>query len=133
MKPAFLLPALLGATVLSLLISCSAGYDITREHSLEGIASYYADDFHGRRTSNGEVYDMHALTAGHPTLPFNSLVRVTNRDNNRSVEVRINDRGPFKKGRVIDLSLRAAQEIGLILNGTAPVSIEILSLGGSTR
>jgi rare lipoprotein A len=113
------------------LASCSGAYHSTKggDYELEGIASYYADEFHGRKTSNGETFDMYALTAAHPTLPFNSLVRVTNLDNNRSVEVRINDRGPFKGGRVIDLSLRAAQVIGLILNGTAPVAIEILTLG----
>ncbi len=99
---------------------------------LEGMASYYAEDFHGRKTSNGETYDMHAMTAAHRTLPFNSRVRVTNLDNRRSVEVRINDRGPFKNNRVIDLSYKAALEIGLISNGTAPVSIEVLKVGPSS-
>ncbi|MEO8168818.1 MAG: septal ring lytic transglycosylase RlpA family protein, partial [bacterium] len=75
---------------------------------------------------------MHALTAAHRTLPFNSRVRVTNLDNNRKVDVRINDRGPFKGNRVIDLSYKAALEIGLISNGTGPVSIEILKLGTSS-
>jgi rare lipoprotein A len=93
---------------------------------LSGIASYYADEFDGRTTANGERYDMHALTAAHRTLPFNTTVRVTNNDNGRSVVVRINDRGPFKDDRVIDLSLEAAQRIGLIANGTAPVKLEIL-------
>lgn len=105
--------------------SANASYS----EELEGIASYYAEDFHGRRTSNGETYDMHAMTAAHRTLPFNSRVRVTNLDNRRSVEVRINDRGPFKGNRVIDLSFKAALEIGLISHGTAPVSIEVLKLG----
>ncbi len=98
---------------------------------LRGIASYYADEFHGRLTSNGETFDMNALTAAHRTLPFNSLVRVTNLDNQRSVVVRINDRGPFKDERVIDLSLAAAKEIGMIGNGTAPVKLEVLKLGAS--
>lgn len=96
---------------------------------LSGIASYYADDFHGRKTANGEVYDMHALTAAHRTLPFNTMVRVTNLETNMSVVVRINDRGPFKDDRVIDLSMEAAIKIGLISNGTGPVRLEIVSTG----
>src|SRR5947209_4383793 len=76
----------------------------------EGMASYYADEYNGRKTSNGEVYDMNDLTAAHRTLPFNTKVKVTNTDNGLSVIVRINDRGPFKKERVIDLSLAAAKE-----------------------
>ena len=116
----------------SVLSSCSTGYTTSSgsyKDELEGIASYYAEDFHGRKTSNGETYDMHAMTAAHRTLPFNSRVRVTNLDNKRSVEVRINDRGPFKDNRVIDLSFKAALEIGLISKGTAYVSIEVLHLG----
>ncbi len=95
---------------------------------MEGIASYYADEFHGRKTSNGEVYDMHALTAAHRTLPFNTIVRVVNSDNDKSVIVRVNDRGPFKDDRVIDVSLEAAKQLGLIAHGTAPVKLEILEL-----
>jgi peptidoglycan lytic transglycosylase len=90
----------------------------------EGIASYYAEEFNGRKTSNGEIYDMNALTAAHQTLPFNTKVRVTNLDNGRSVIVRINDRGPFKDQRIIDLSLEAARSIGMIGPGTARVRIE---------
>lgn len=93
---------------------------------LEGVASYYADEFHGRKTSSGEEYDMHALTAAHRTLPFDTIVRVRNLENNRSVVVRINDRGPFKDDRVIDLSLEAAKRIGLIPNGTALVRLEVI-------
>jgi rare lipoprotein A len=93
---------------------------------LAGIASYYADEFHGRKTSNGEVFDMNAMTAAHKLLPFNTKVRVTNRDNGKSVVVRINDRGPFKANRVIDLSLAAAKAIGMIGTGTAPVLIDII-------
>ena len=98
-------------------------------HQLSGIASYYADDFHGRKTANGETFDMHDLTAAHRTLPFNTKLRVRNLDNNLVVMVRINDRGPFKDNRVIDLSLEAAKRIGLIANGTAPVELEIIELG----
>lgn len=94
---------------------------------LNGIASYYADEFHGRKTANGEIYDMHELTAAHRTLPFNTRVRVRNLETNLIVVVRINDRGPFKDDRVIDLSLEAAKRIGLISNGTAPVELEVLS------
>jgi rare lipoprotein A len=96
---------------------------------LEGVASYYADEFDGRATANGEIYDMNSLTAAHQTLPFNTRVRVTNLTNGKSVVVRVNDRGPFKDDRIIDLSLGAAKKIGLIANGTAPVRLEILELG----
>jgi rare lipoprotein A len=93
---------------------------------LEGIASYYADEFHGRTTANGETYDMHDLTAAHRTLPFNTRVRVTNLSNNRSVVVRINDRGPFKSDRIIDLSYRAAEELSMLGPGTARVALDLL-------
>ncbi len=96
---------------------------------MEGTASYYAEDFHGKKTANGETYDMTAMTAAHRTLPFNTWVRVTNRENGKSVIVRINDRGPFKDDRVIDLSVAAAQKLGLILNGTARVSLEVVKMG----
>ncbi|MBD3344386.1 MAG: septal ring lytic transglycosylase RlpA family protein [Chitinivibrionales bacterium] len=92
----------------------------------KGTASYYGKKFHGKKTANGERFDMHALTAAHKTLPFNTRVKVTNFNNNRSVIVRINDRGPFKKGRIIDLSRGAAKKIGLIQTGAAPVRLEIL-------
>ena len=100
-------------------------------HQLSGIASYYADDFHGRKTANGETFDMHDLTAAHRTLPFNTKVRVRNLDNNLVVIVRVNDRGPFKDNRVIDLSLEAAKRVGLIANGTAPVELEIIEMGST--
>jgi rare lipoprotein A len=96
---------------------------------LQGIASYYADEFHGRTTANGETYDMYALTAAHRTLPFNSRVRVTNLDNGKSVIVRINDRGPFKGERIIDLSLAAAKEVDMIPRGTANVTIDVIGAG----
>jgi len=89
------------------------------------MASYYADEFDGRTTANGERFDMHDLTAAHQTLPFNTRVRVTNLSNSLSVVVRINDRGPFKKNRIIDLSFAAAEKIGLIGPGTAKVEIEL--------
>jgi rare lipoprotein A len=93
---------------------------------VRGIASYYADEFNGRRTSNGEVYNMNDLTAAHRELPFNTKVKVRNLDTNKTVIVRINDRGPFKDDRIIDLSLEAAKQLGIIQNGTAPVELEIV-------
>jgi len=98
----------------------------------EGVASYYADEFNGKKTSNGETYDMHKMTAAHQTLPFNSMVRVTNQVNGKTVTVRINDRGPFKDNRVIDLSLAAAKAIDLIGPGTASVRLEVVELGDTT-
>jgi rare lipoprotein A len=93
----------------------------------EGVASWYGVPFNGRRTSNGEIYDMHTFTAAHRTLPFNCVVRVTNLNNGKQTEVRINDRGPFVANRVIDLSLAAAQAIEMWGPGTANVRLEILS------
>jgi rare lipoprotein A len=94
-----------------------------------GKASYYGDEFHGRKTSNGEIYRREKLTAAHRTLPFGTLCRVTNRDNGKSVVVRINDRGPFKLDRIIDLSYKAAEMIGGIGPGIIHVKVEILKTG----
>ena len=91
-----------------------------------GHASYYGRRFHGRPTANGERFDMHAMTAAHRTLPFGSLVRVTNPRNGRSVTVRINDRGPFVRGRTIDLSRAAATQIGIVSRGHGQVELELL-------
>lgn len=96
----------------------------------EGLASYYGKKFHGRRTSSQEVYDMYAFTAAHKTLPLPSFARVTNLDNGRSVVVRVNDRGPFHKGRIIDLSYAAAVKLGYRDRGTARVRVEALSADG---
>ena len=100
-----------------------------------GIASWYGDMFHGRRTANGEVYDMDALTAAHPTLPLPVYARVTNLANGKSIVVRINDRGPYKRNRIIDLSRRSAQLLGVIAKGTAKVRVTYLGkapLNGDT-
>ncbi|MBM3311964.1 MAG: septal ring lytic transglycosylase RlpA family protein, partial [Candidatus Aminicenantes bacterium] len=94
--------------------------------SQTGIASWYGADFHGRRTSNSEIYNMYDLTAAHKTLPFGTKVMVTNLTNGRAVCVRINDRGPFVPGRVIDLSLASARLIDMVGPGTAPVRLDIL-------
>lgn len=92
----------------------------------EGVASWYGPNFHGKLTANGEQYDMYGLTAAHRTLPFNTLVRVENRNNGKSVTVRINDRGPYAKNRIIDLSRRAASEIDMLGPGTAPVELYLV-------
>lgn len=97
--------------------------------SMEGIASYYADAFNGKKTANGEIYDMYKMTAAHRSLPFNTKVRVTNLDNKRSIVVRINDRGPFKLERLIDLSLAAATQLGMKGTGTARVKLDVLEWG----
>lgn len=94
--------------------------------SISGTASYYADKFHGRKTANGEIFNMHDLTAAHKTLPFGTIVRVTNLSNNKSVKLRINDRGPFVKDRIIDVSLAAAKELDMLGTGTAEVRIDII-------
>lgn len=98
-----------------------------------GIASWYGKQFHGKTTANGESFDMNALTAAHRTLPMASVVRVTNRDNGKSVVVRINDRGPYAHGRLIDLSFAAARELGMIGRGTGNVEIEPIEMPGEQK
>ncbi len=93
-----------------------------------GWASWYGPEFHGRRTASGEPYNMYAYTAAHPTLPFGTYLIVTNLSNGKKVIVRVNDRGPFKKGRIIDLSYAAAKKLGIVGSGTAYVKIEIFRL-----
>lgn len=92
-----------------------------------GIASWYGPGFHGRRTASGEIYDQNALTAAHPTLQMPALVRVTNLENNRSLVLRINDRGPFAQNRIIDVSRRAAEELGFRQQGVARVRVQVLT------
>ncbi len=92
-----------------------------------GYASWYGNPYHGRRAANGEIYDMYKLTAAHRTLPFGMQVKVTNLENGRTVIVRINDRGPFVKGRIVDLSLAGARKIQMVGPGTALVRLEVLS------
>ncbi|MGC9159135.1 MAG: septal ring lytic transglycosylase RlpA family protein [Terracidiphilus sp.] len=100
---------------------------------LRGIASWYGDMFNGRLTASGEKFDMYAMTACHPTLPFGSLVRVVDLENHRSVVVRITDRGELYQGRIIDLSYGAAQKLAMIKPGLAAVKLEVLSLGDPNR
>ena len=89
-----------------------------------GTASFYADQFQGRRTANGETFNMHELTAAHRSLPFGTWVKVTNLNNGKDVIVRINDRGPYVKGRIIDLSVGAAKELGIVQSGIVQVKLE---------
>lgn len=97
------------------------------------VASYYAEDFHGKKTSNGEVFNMWGMTCAHKMLPFNTMLKVTNLSNGKSVVVRVNDRGPFVANREIDLSKGAASKISMIGSGTAKVKLEIISLGVYTK
>ncbi len=107
--------------------------DNTKGYVEKGTASYYGQKFHGRRTSNMEVYDMYAFTAAHKTLPLPSFARVTNLDNGKSVVVRVNDRGPFHDGRVIDLSYAAAVKLGITARGTGRVEVRALQPGDDDR
>jgi len=97
------------------------------EYNETGVASWYGAQFHGKTTANGETYDMNALTAAHKTLPMPSLVRVTNLENGRAVVLRVNDRGPFAQGRIIDVSRRGAQLLGFEIQGTARVRVDIMA------
>ncbi|MBI1362723.1 MAG: septal ring lytic transglycosylase RlpA family protein [Proteobacteria bacterium] len=100
-------------------------------YSAKGIASWYGKEFHGKKTANGETYNMYDLTAAHPTLPLPTYVRVTNLNNGKSIIVKVNDRGPFLRGRVIDMSYRSAQLLGYVEQGTAPVLLEALPADGT--
>jgi rare lipoprotein A len=114
-------------------------YEPLRSHEgfvQSGVASWYGKDFHGKKTSNGEIYDMHAMTAAHKTLPLGVYLKVSNRENGRETTVRVNDRGPFVKGRILDLSYAAAKTLGVDTVGTALVRIEALGYrqaGGKER
>ena len=99
--------------------------------TVEGIASYYSYGFNGKKTASGEIFNKNAFTAAHREFPFGTLLRVTNLSNNESVEVTVNDRGPFEKGRIIDLSEAAARAIGMIQVGTAEVKIQVLKWGSN--
>lgn len=122
------------AFILNLLVGCSSASAMSqdktksysRSHKLTGQASLYSKKFHGKRTASGERYNKAAYTAAHKSLPFGTIVRVTNTANDKKVDVKINDRGPFVKGRVIDLSRKAFEQIGDIEKGVAPIKIEIL-------
>ena len=113
--------------VVSTLAGCGTSPEIkkTPVYEATGIASYYGRKFHGRRTASGERFDMHAMTAAHPRLAFGTQVQVTRLKDGRSVTVRINDRGPFVNGRIIDLSYAAAKKIGMLADGLCRVRIAV--------
>lgn len=127
----FIKAAALAAALGTGAVSLSAPVALAQEmvavvQTASGVASWYGGKFHGRRTASGETYNQHAMTAAHRTLPFGTEVVVTNEATGKSVVVRINDRGPFTGGRVIDLSHKAASQIGMINSGTARVTLEVI-------
>ena len=118
---------LLGLITLFPVCGCAATHGNAADHRSEtGLASYYSSHHQGKATASGERYDEHALTAAHRTLPFGTRVRVTNLGNDRSVVLTINDRGPYRKGRIIDVSKRAARELGFVAAGSARVRVDRL-------
>ena len=96
---------------------------------MKGVSSFYADDFHGKLTANGEIYDMYGLTAAHKTLPLNTVARVTNLENGKSLILRINDRGPYIQGRMLDCSYGAAKKLDFIKQGKTKVQVDIIEWG----
>lgn len=112
--------------LLAVLLVFWAVMPVTVSANETGIAAYYSDVFHGRKTASGELYDKNALTAAHNQYPFGTRLRVTNLENSKSVTVKVNDRGSHTKGRIIDLSRRAADVLGFVKQGVTKVSIEIL-------
>jgi rare lipoprotein A len=102
---------------------------IKHRRIMKGVSSFYAEDFHGKLTANGEIYDMYGVTAAHKTLPLNTVCRVTNLANNRSLILRINDRGPYIKGRILDCSYGAAKKLDFVNQGTTKVKIEVIEWG----
>ncbi|SDL72565.1 rare lipoprotein A [Modicisalibacter muralis] len=126
--------AILTITTVGLLAGCAGTPTASSPSSAalssfdqRGQASYYSDAYQGEQTASGERYDRNAMTAAHPSLPFGTRVRVTNLDNGCDVSVRINDRGPYTSGRIIDLSYQAAEQLGMIRSGTAPVAVEVMN------
>ena len=95
----------------------------------KGISSFYGPKFHGKLTANGEIFDMYGVTAAHKEFPFNTIMRVTNEKNGKSLIIRINDRGPYIDGRILDCSFGAAKKLGFISDGTTPVKIQIIEWG----
>lgn len=114
-------------TLLSLLTGCASGLIDPNGYDETGTASYYGAKHHGKRTASGELFNQNALTAAHRRLPFGTRVQVTNLGNDTSVVVRINDRGPYAHGRLIDLSRKAAEQLGMLRSGTARVRVQALS------
>lgn len=120
-SPSLMVGALLGSA--SLLGACSGGKSAFTQ---SGQGSYYADKFEGRKTASGTRYRANKLTAAHNTLPFGTVIRVTNQRTHRSVKVRVTDRGPHAKGRIVDLSRKAARRIGMVDSGVAPVQLKVV-------
>lgn len=122
--PASLQPVF-AALAATLLVACGSPRPrgVSPVDAWKGYASWYGKQFHGKKTASGEIYDMNAFTAAHRTLPFGTLVRVTTGEG-KSIVVRVNDRGPFVRGRIIDVSYAAAQELGLVTAGSLPVTLE---------
>ncbi|MDA8020807.1 MAG: septal ring lytic transglycosylase RlpA family protein [Thermoanaerobaculia bacterium] len=124
------------AFVLALLATLFTGcsmhrYDKPRVGTTQrGVASWYGEPFHGRKTASGEVYDMHEMTAAHKELPLGTVVHVKNLDNGREAQFRVNDRGPFIRGRVLDVSYAGAKELGMVGPGTARIELRVIQLGG---
>lgn len=121
-----ILTAVVVATLISLPATASAR--VKKGHTQKGVASYYHDSLHGRKTASGEVYNKRLPSAAHKSLPLGTKVRVTKLSNGKSIVVRVNDRGPFIKGRIIDLSRAAAKNLGIINRGVAKVKVEVLSV-----
>ncbi len=121
-----MLRLLAASALLSLLAGCATGVIDPHGYDETGNASYYGARHHGNRTASGERFDQHGLTAAHRRLPFGTKVRVTNLNNDKTVIVRINDRGPHTRGRLIDLSREAAERLGMLRSGTAPVRVQSL-------
>ena len=119
---------LLGVCALLSLLTGCASHDVDpRGYDKTGTASYYGARHHGKRTASGEPFNQNALTAAHPRLPFGTRLLVTNLSNKKSVVVRVNDRGPYTRGRIIDVSRKAAQQLGMLRSGTAKVRVQGLS------
>lgn len=135
MKPAkALFPGLWAAAIASILLGgCASRPDLVwKGDTQRGLASWYSHPFHGKRTSNGEIYNMNAMTAAHPSLPLNTIVEVTNDKNGAKVVVRINDRlPPIHRGRIIDMSKCAATRLEMLVDGVVPVTLRVISYGNN--
>lgn len=130
------LALVLGLAVLTVAGGCRAKaprIDERGGHTLSGIASWYGKEFHGRPTSSGAIYDMYDMTAAHRTLPFGTMVEVKSLNNGKHIVVEVNDRGPFVKGRIIDLSFEAARQLDIVETGTASVALRVLLWGDRAK
>ena len=123
--------------ILIIAVGCAIFPGLPEEYGIgyreRGLASWYGEPFHGRATASGEIFNMHAMTAAHRTLPLGTYLKVTNLDNGKVVTVKVNDRGPFIRGRILDLSFRAAQDLEMIRSGTAPIELHIIEVGPQKR